>query len=87
MEQQEGSKLLYYLNMLNENWKRYDELERGNTDLAMGERRKAMKSAGTKYEYAELRLAELGWRWDDLDYNRETKQYSFPEKKPARDEQ
>lgn len=81
-EQQESAKLIYYLNMLNENWKKYDDLERGKTNLERGELRAALKSAGTKYEYAELRLAELGWRYDQLHYDKETKAYSFPEVKP-----
>lgn len=81
MEKQEGANLLYYLNMLNENWKRFDDLERGNTGLARGELRNALHSAEVKYEYAELKLAELGWRWDRLAYNPETKTYSFPEQK------
>ena len=79
MEQQEGARLIYYLNMLNENWKRYDDLERGHTDLLRGEYRVALREAEIKYAYAELKLAELGWRWDQLEYDHETKTYSFPE--------
>jgi len=80
MEQQEGTKLIYYLNMLNEHWKIFDDLERGKTHLLRGELREAKRSAATKYEYAELKLAELGWRWDQLVYDQEAKTYSFPEK-------
>ena len=68
----------YYLNMLNEHWKRFDDLERGNTDLTMGALRAALREAEIKYAYAELRLAEYGYRWDQLVYDKETKTYSFP---------
>lgn len=82
MEEQESTKLLYYLQMLNENWKRYDDLERGKTDLTMGALRAAQRKAEVSYAYAELMLAELGWRWDQLHYNKTTHTYSFPEVKP-----
>lgn len=82
MEEQEGSKLIYYLNMLNEHWKRYDDLECGRTNLTMGALRAAQRDAEVKYAYAELMLAEMGWRWDQLHYDKTTHTYSFPEVKP-----
>lgn len=82
MEQQENGKLIYYLQMLNEHWKAFDDLERGHSSLQRGQLREAKRSAAIKYEYAELKLAELGWRWDQLVYDRETKTYAFPEVAP-----
>lgn len=78
--QQEGAILIYYLQMLNEHWQRFDKIERGQiVFLSKLERLAAQRLAETSYSYAELKLAELGWRWDQLEYNRETKTYSFPE--------
>lgn len=77
-ETQENAKLIHYLNMLNENWKLYDDLVRGNTNLYRGQYQDALHAAEVKYTYAELKLAELGWRWDKLAYDKETKTYSFP---------
>jgi hypothetical protein len=81
MEQQNGASLIYWLNMLNENWKRFDDLERGKTNLLRGELRVALREAEISYAYAELQLAKAGWRWDQLAYDHETKTYSFPEQK------
>jgi hypothetical protein len=74
--------LNYYLAELNRHWKRYDELERGHTNLTMGEYRKAAREAEISYAFYELQLAKAGWKWDELDYDKGTKVYSFPELKP-----
>jgi hypothetical protein len=75
----------YYLGELNKHWQRFDKIERGQiVFLSKLERLQALRTAETSYSYAELALAKLGWRWDQLDYDQETKTYSFPEGGEAR---
>lgn len=76
-----------HLRLLNENWKRYDDIENGlilfETPLQEG---MAKSRANESYLYAELWLAEHGYRWQNLIYNRATKTYSLPEQGEADDE-
>lgn len=72
-------KALYYLNELNQHWKRYDQLERGPTSLTEEECEEQKRIACISYQYAELKLIELGYHYSHLKYNQATLTYSLPD--------
>lgn len=72
-------KVFFYLGELNTYWKRYDQLFRCETSLIGEVRESEMHKANIHYMHAELRLAELGYHWVRLKYDKETKTYSLPE--------
>jgi hypothetical protein len=45
----------YWLSELNKNWKLYDDLVRGNTNLMLGAWREAKNKAEVNYSYYELK--------------------------------
>ncbi len=77
--QEQTAQLEYYLEELNTHWKRYGEIEDGeivfNNPLTMSRERKLARES---YAYAELWLAQHGYRWNELNYDQETRTYSFP---------
>lgn len=72
-------KVLFYLNQLNQHWKRYDHLERGPTSLSKEECEEEKRVACICYQYAEVQLAALGYHYSRLKYDRDTLTYSLPD--------
>ena len=72
--------LATHLDLLNVNWQRYDDIERGILKFdSYTEKVLASNRANESYMYAELWLAEHGYPHWRLIYNKATKTYSLPE--------
>ena len=72
--------LATHLEMLNEHWKLFGDIEDGRLTFgSYAEKMLAKQRAEQTYLYAELWLAEHGYKWHELVYDKATKSYSLPE--------
>ena len=69
-----------YLKLLNDNWKLYDDIENHKVTFdTYTERMLMIHRVSETYLYAELWLAQHGWPYQQLAYDKATKTYSLPE--------